>query len=68
METSFIIDNQVVSFDNSSQILKIQSFKRFTGDINKVPHKTWGSRLDDNKILQQLANGEINFEFIKNKE
>jgi hypothetical protein len=62
---SVVIDNCIVSkFTNGIRIRPISLEKKFnpTFNINSLKKITYGSRLNDNKIIQQLSDGILKYE------
>lgn len=59
---SFIIDNQVVSFNEN--ILNIRNREEFDDNLLQI---TFGSKLVDNTVLNLLLDSKLKFETLKSE-
>lgn len=67
MISNLVIAGQVVSYDNDSKILSIQSINAYNkkhphGNVLLFRHITIGSKQDDNTLLQRLSMGNLTYD------
>ena len=62
-KSSIIINNCVVSISNKNMlsIVPLNLYATYNIDCSLLPHKTFGSRFADNKILKSLAQGDLSY-------
>jgi hypothetical protein len=66
-KSSIIINNSVVSISHKNElcIIPLDLYAKYNIDCSILPHKTFGTRFADNKILNSLAQGLMQYNEIQ---